>query len=176
MRTYRALLHLYPRRFRREYGDDMVALLEDQLRDEHALRVVGRTALDLVISVPTRHLEARMQRSSSIVLVVIFGSIAIAADVFGGYVGPAIALVMFVCAAVTWRRSRPIEVRQDSRWRVVLLCGVGLLATLIVVTKMTGELPDGWWYVAMATMFASFGLIVTGVVLGIASRMPPRAA
>lgn len=176
MRIYRALLHLYPRRFRREYGDDMVALLEDQLRDEPALRVVGRTARDLVVSVPTRHLEADVKRSSSIVLIVIFGSIAIAADVFGGYVGPAIALVMFAAAVRTWRRSRPVDVRADSRWRTVLLCGVGLLATLIVVTKMTGELPDGWWYVAMATMLSSFGLIVTGVVLGIAGRVRPKAA
>ena len=74
-------------------------------------------------------------------------------------------------AALIWQRSRPVVVVQSSRWWKLLLGGVALLATLIVVTTITGELPSGGWYIAMATMFTSFGLIGAGVVLGIAGRM-----
>ena len=177
MTIYRASLHLYPREFRREYGDDMVALLEEQLRDESAPRVLGRALLDLLVTVPTRHLEAHMHRSSSTPLVVTFASIAAALTVFGGPIGLLGAVALLGVAALIWRRSRPVVATQDARWWKLLLAGVGLLATLIVVTNITGELPSGGWYVAMVTMFTSFGLIGAGVVLGVAGRVRrPRVA
>lgn len=170
MTIYRASLHLYPRHFRREYGDDMVALLEEQLRDEPAPRVVGRALLDLLVTVPTRHLEAHMHSSATTPLVVTFAALAAAFAVFGGPIGLALAVGLLGLAALIWRRSRPVVTTPDSRWWKLLLGGVGLLAALIVVTTITGELPNGGWYVAMATMFTSFGLIGAGVVLGIAGR------
>jgi hypothetical protein len=171
VRIYRLSLHLYPRQFRREYSDDMVALLEEQLRDESAARVVGRAVLDLLVTVPTRHLEARMHRSATIPLVVTFAAVAAALTVFGGPMGLLGGVAFLGLAALIWQRSRPVVVVQSSRWWKLLLGGVALLATLIVVTTITGELPSGGWYIAMATMFTSFGLIGAGVVLGIAGRM-----
>jgi hypothetical protein len=35
--VYRRAIRLYPKRFREEYRDDLVALLADQLRDEPAV-------------------------------------------------------------------------------------------------------------------------------------------
>ena len=170
-RGYRALLHLYPRRFRLDYGDDMVQLLADQLRDESRIRVVGRTVLDLLVTVPARHLEAHVPTSSTTPLVVTFASVAAALTVFGGPVGLAGAAALLALAALAWRRGRPVVAEQDSRWWKLLLAGAGLLTALVVVTTITGELPEGGWYVAMATMLTSFGLIGAGVVLGIAGRV-----
>ena len=48
----------------------MVLLLEDQLHDEGAARVVARAVLDLLLTVPTRHLEAHMERSSTTAVVI----------------------------------------------------------------------------------------------------------
>lgn len=169
MRIYRTLLRLYPRRFRIEYGDDMVALLEEQLRDEPAPRVVGRAALDLIVTVPTRHLELHM-RSTITPLVIAFVAVATAAVVFGGPLGLGASVVLLALAALVWRRGRPVAAARSSRWWKLLLAGVGLLATLVVVTTIIGELPDGAWFVAMVTMFTSFGLIGSGVVLGITGR------
>jgi len=66
--------------------------------------------------------------------------------------------------------ARPVIAAHDSRWWRLLLAGVTLLAALVVVTTMTGELPDGGWFIAMITMFTSFALIGAGVVRGIAGR------
>ena len=49
---YRLVLHLYPRRFRHEYGEQMTALLIAQLHDEGAARVIARTVVDLFVTVP----------------------------------------------------------------------------------------------------------------------------
>ena len=47
LRVYRLLVRLYPRRFREEYGPDLVGLVADQLRDEPTWRVLARSAVDL---------------------------------------------------------------------------------------------------------------------------------
>lgn len=170
MRIYRAALHLYPRAFRREFGDDMVALLADQLRDESSVRVVGRTAVDLLVTVPTRHLEAHMHRSTTTPLIVTFVAAAAAFLVFGGPFGLIVAVALLAVASVMWRRNRRIIGATDSRWWKFLVAGATLLSALAVVTTMTGELPDGGWFIAMITMFTAFALIAAGVVLGIAGR------
>jgi len=176
VRAYRALLRLYPRSFRSEYGDDMVLLLRQQLRDENVARVAARAAVDLAITVPVRHLEVHMNRTATTALVITFGALGAALAVVGGPIGLVAAFALFALAVVTWRRNRPVVAAGDGRWWKLLLGGAGLLATLIVVTTITGELPSGGWYIAMATMLTSFGLIGAGIVLGIAGRIGTRAA
>jgi hypothetical protein len=169
VRLYRLLLWLYPRRFRREYGDDMAALLAEQLRDEHPLRIAGRTALDLFTTVPVRHLEVVMPRSSIPAVIIGFVAVGATVAVVGGPLGIAAAVVLLATATLIWRRNRPVETTRDGRWWKLLAAGVLLLAGLVVVTTITGELPSGGWYVAMATLLTSFGLIGSGIVLGIAT-------
>ena len=176
MRIYRTLIRLYPRRFRLEYGDDMVALFENQLRDERAPRVVARAVLDLLVSIPTRHLEAHMPRSTPTALVITFAAVAAALAIYGGLFGLVGAFWLLLLAGLLWRRNRPVVAAGDGRSWKLLLAGAGLLGTLVVVTTITGELPDGAWFVAMATMLTAFGLIAAGVVLGIGARfrtLPP---
>jgi hypothetical protein len=175
VRIYRALLHLYPRQFRREFGDDMVALIEDQLRDESSPRVVGRTVLDLVLTVPARHLEVHMNRTSATALIVTFVAVGAGLVILGGPIGLAAALAAFALAAVTWRRTRPVVAVDSGRWWKLLLSGVILLATVVVVTTITGELHNGTWYIAMASLLTALGLMGAGIVLGIAGRFGTRA-
>lgn len=59
-RSYRILVNLYPASFRREYGQDMVALFEDLIADRGAAAATIRTGVDLVVTVPRYHLEAVM--------------------------------------------------------------------------------------------------------------------
>lgn len=60
-RVYRALLLLYPRSFRRQYGDPMAQLFADQLRDRGG-RAWLRAVPDLFRTVPSERIEAVMSR------------------------------------------------------------------------------------------------------------------
>lgn len=175
MRVYRALLHLYPRSFRIEYGDDMVLLLRLQLRDENVVRVAARAAVDFAITIPARHLEAHMNHTATTALVITFGAVAAALAIVGGPIGLVAALALFALAVVTWRRNRPVVDSTGGRWWKLLLAGASLLATVIVVTTITGELPDNGWLIAMASLLTSLGLMAAGIVLGIAGRIGTRA-
>ena len=176
LRAYRLLLHAYPRSFRREYGDDMVALLRHQLRDENVARVAARTAVDLAITVPARHLEIRMNRTSTTALVITFVTVGAALAVVGGPIGLVAAVALLALAVVTWRRGRPVVATADGRWWKLLVAGVALLGTLIAVTTATGEVPSGWWEVTMAAGLISFGLIAAGLVLGLVALAGRRTA
>lgn len=168
--VYRVALHLYPRAFRREYGEDMVALLDAQLGDEHAGRVVARAIVDLFLTVPIRHLEAHMSRTSSTTVVIALVALGAVLAVVGGPVGLLVAVVVLAGAWLTWSRNHPVTTTGGSAWWKLLLGGVALMAALVVVTTLTGELPSGGWYVAMTVGLTSLLLMASGLVLGAASR------
>jgi len=169
-RAYRAAVRLYPRSVRREFGDDMVALFEDQLRDEPAHRVLGRTVVDLLVSVPTRHLEVHMSRSSSTPVAVAFAVVGVALVLVGGVLPVATGLAAITLAGLTWSRSRPVTTGARRRWRALLLAGVALLTGVVGVTTSTGELSSTGWLVAMALGASSLVLIAAGVAIGASSR------
>lgn len=176
--AYRALLRLYPRRFRDEYGADMALLFADQLRDEPAARVWARSAIDLALTVPTRHLEAHMNRAPSMLLPVLFAAIGasgLGIAAVGGTgpgmlaVGLSIAVVALGLAAVAWRNLRPVGTDDVSaHWWKLVFAGAGLLAAFAGVTTITGELPEALWWPMIITVFCALALFGTGVVLGIA--------
>jgi hypothetical protein len=187
VRAYRALLRLYPRRFRDEYGPDMALLFADQLRDEPAARVWARSAIDLALTIPTQHLEAHMNRAPSALLPVLFtatgiGGVGIAA--VGGSsrgmltIGLSIAVVALGLAAVARRNLRPVGTDDVSaHWWKLVSGGAGMLAAFAGVTTFTGELPEGLWWPMIIVLFCALGLIGTGVVLGIAhAAARPRHA
>ena len=186
--AYRLLLRLYPRRFRQEYGDDLLLLLQDQLADEPAARVYARAALDLALTVPSRHLETRMKRPPSVLVPMIFAFVALGSFMILGVGGtsPAVSLAFLlpglaaaVLAAVSWRRTRTVVGGNAQRWWQFLLAGAGLLGGLAVVTTITGELPENAWFFAMAGILMGLGLCAAGVVLGLQhllGRSRPSAA
>jgi hypothetical protein len=176
--AYRLAVRLYPRRFREEYGPDLVALVTDQIRDEPTWRVLARTAIDLALTVPSRHLEAHMSRSATTVVPVIFGAVALSAVVVGVTVGSigvllpclAVAVIAVSLALVSAHRARPLTERHPTtgNWWKLLGGGSVVLAVLIGTTNATGELPEGAWFVAMVTGLTGLTLIGAGIVLGIA--------
>lgn len=176
---YRALVHLYPRRFREEYGLDMALVFEAQLRDEHAGRVWARGLIDLAISVPAQHLEARMRRSPNVVVPVVFAAVAVAGlaltSVGGTNLGVAafglaMAAVSGVLAMTSWRRTRAVTAARpaSAHWWKLVAGGVVVFASTVVAVNLTEEVSSGWWLPMMLTFLAAFATTVTGLVLGLA--------
>ena len=176
--AYRLAVRLYPKRFRDEYGPDLVGLVADQLRDEPAWRVLTRSAVDLALTVPTRHLEAHMSRTPTTLVPLIFGAVALSAVVVGLVVGHPIVLLACLAVAViagalgilSAHRARGLtEPRPTSRnWWKLLAVGAAVLAALVAITTATGELSDGAWFVAMVTGLTGLVLVGAGIVLGVA--------
>ena len=169
--AYRVVQHLYPRRFRAEYGDDMVALLREQLRDEPAWRVCARAVIDLAVSIPVLHVEAHMSRSRTPMFVLVAALItAAAAFMFvEGLLGLVIAFLGTALAILIWRRERPARERRRvvAKWWMFLGGGAGLLVVVISAATAAGELSDLAWAIAMICMLTSITLLGAGVVLGI---------
>jgi hypothetical protein len=178
LRVYRLLVRLYPERFREEYGPDLVALVADQLRDEPTWRVLARSAVDLALTLPARHLEAHMDRSPTPLVPALFGALALSAVIVGATVGHPLVLLASIAVGITagWlgllaaHRARPLTQPRPAtaHWWKLLAAGAGLLAALIAITTATGELPDGGWLIAMVTGLTALVLLGAGIVLGIA--------
>lgn len=178
LRAYRLAIRLYPKRFREEYGPDLVGLLADQLRDEPAWRVLARSTVDLALTVPTQRLEAHMTRSSTTLGPLIFAAVALSAVIVGAVVGHPTVLVACLAVGVaaaglgllSAHRARPLSEprpRAGSWWK--LLAGGGaVLAALIAATTATGELSEGAWLIAMVVGLTAVVLVGAGIVLGVA--------
>lgn len=177
VQTYRLAVRLYPKAFRDEYGEDLVLLLTEQLRDERAPRVAVRTAVDLLLTVPHRHLESRMSTTRPSTLPTVLGAVALSALIVTIVVGhPAVLaggvaafLALGGLALLAAHRDRPLSAPRpwSSRWWLLLTSGLVLFAGLAVVTSATGELPSGGWFVAMTVGLAALLLLAGGLVLGI---------
>lgn len=93
---YRALLVLYPRRFRAEFGEDLVQAFGDLARDLGPRRAWTRCLVDLVVIVPRLHLEIAMKHWPVPVVL----ALLVTAVVSTFWVGLAVALPVLVLAAV----------------------------------------------------------------------------
>lgn len=175
--AYRHAVRLYPREFRDEYGADLVLLIADQLRDEPAWRVAARSTVDLALTVPTRHLEARMNRTQTAPAPLLFAALALSSLIVGLVVGHPLVLVACVALGgvagglgiLAAHRARPLTGPRptSAHWWKLLASGTGLLVALVAVTTATGELPDAGWLVAMVTGLTAIVLMAMGAVLGI---------
>lgn len=186
--AYRVAVRLYPKWFRDAFGDDLVLLFAEQLHDERVGRVAARTLLDLLRSLPQRHLESHMPTTPSFVMPVLLSAAALSALVIGIVVGhPATLTVCAIAslglgalALIAARRARPLTDTRPltSRWWMVMGAGATLLVALVAITTATGELPSGGWVAAMLAGLLSLILMTTGFVLGVvrlASRNHPPA-
>lgn len=174
MTVYAALLRLYPRDFREEYAEDMRLLLHRQLHDEPAARVWARALLDLALTVPPQHLEARMSRP--VTAPVLYGTLGVVSAVLATVslwtvglapLGALGVLVFGGLAVVAWRRAHALEGTGHAAahwWKYVLAGAAGLAAALGSVAGRE-ELAAGPWAVFAGVLLASLVLLATGAVL-----------
>jgi hypothetical protein len=187
MTLYAALLRCYPKDFRREYGDDMTQLLALQLRDENALRVWGRTFVDLALTVPPLRLEAVMSRRNNPPdTAVLYAAAALACLAATALVGSAgrlaavgllVAVLFATLATLAWRRARALDAGAGSstRWWKYLVAGLAGIAGCVLVANVGDrELPDNTWFIWITALLASMFLSATGLVLGLSSVLARR--
>jgi hypothetical protein len=174
IRVYGALVRLYPRGFREEYGADMVLLMRHQCREQSAWRVLARSAIDLAISIPTQHLEARMRRAPNPVVPLVYMTAAAAGllvAILGGsepatlVLGLGLAVVAGAIGTAAWRRSAPVHepTPVTATWWKFLLAGP-LLAAIVIVAAGVGVEA---WYLGMVVVLAAFISTAAGFVLGL---------
>ncbi len=127
-----------------------------------------------------------MQRSSSAFLPVLFGSIAIAglaSSVVAGTSfgialgGTIIALVTGALGLLSYRRNRPLAPSDSANGWKLAAAGGGILAALIVVVNLTGEVPGGFWWPMVIIGLSASVMIVLGLfsIVQLASHRARRA-
>jgi len=176
-RAYRTLLLLYPRSFRREYGDHMVAVFEDMQRDGAAARVWWRVVVDAATSIPIQHTEAVMvtRLSPNVVglLAILFFAIAMSAFTIGGFghwwislPGGGAALAAAASAGLYWRSHWQYEEDRalHHRWYAFIAGGGALLSGLVVGSGLDLSLP---WEVLILIFLTGWTLLIVGVLLGL---------
>lgn len=182
---YRRLTSLYPKSFRDEYRNDLVATFAEQLRDEGAARTWLSTLRDLTVTVPSQHLETHMNRPSAQTVAVIASSVtaaALIAALISG-TGPVvgvfllIAVASLVVATLGWKAARPAapnDAKVANRWRPILAVGVALLVAAIVTINVppynNKDLPEPGWAVMMIALVTGVALITVGLTMAIARR------
>ncbi len=182
---YRRLTTCYPRTFRVEYGEDLTATFELQLREHGPSRCWLRTLQDLIITVPIQHLESRMKHptsfhvtSSRVTVTCLTLAIAgaLAAIVTGSLYAVIFLLVALLAVAIavmSRKATKPVLALENSaKWKKFLAAGTALLAIIIVLLNVppnnTQELSAWAWSLMAGSMLLSFTLIGAGVVLGVA--------
>jgi hypothetical protein len=172
-RAYRALLLLYPRRFRREYREPMLQLYRDARRDRVSW---ARLAGDVVVSALVQRREAfrTMSTQGKLVTASVVVSIAIIAFMFVGGALFALALMLLLAwilaVLLRERAARP----SNGFWWKLTLAGVGVFACGFLV--FAGPWPESWreavpgevgWWSGMFVFSAALVMIVTGLLAGV---------
>jgi hypothetical protein len=184
--VYRGLLRLYPRDFRLEYGEDMEELLRLQVRDENAVRVWGRTVLDLALTVPSLRLESHMSRPRVLTSFSLYACAAVASLVLAAVSGTAVGVgtaglllgVAFASLAVlAWRRARALGggAPASRNWWRYLGGGVAGIAVCALLANLgDDELAEPAWLIWMIGLLTSMVATSVGVVLGLLSAFGTR--
>jgi hypothetical protein len=191
---YRRLAVLYPKSFREAYRDDLTATFALQLRDEGPARVWLRTLRDLVVTVPSQHLEAHMNyrpRPHAVTIPLLSIGVGIGVLAVMSEDGPvpwillSFALVGLIVAVLSWQTTRPIRptpIRYAKHWKKCLVTGSALLAGWIVALNVL-SLDDvgAGWLLVIAGLVLSVALIASGIAMGLAQwpmrhRSAPRPA
>jgi hypothetical protein len=180
-RVYRALLLLYPRRFRRDYREPMVQLYRDARRNGTASW--SRLAGDVVVSAPVQHKEAFRAMSTQGKLITASLVLALAIVAFMAVGGALFALaLMLLLAWILARllRERDAQLSQGFWWKLTL-SGVGVFATGFLI--FAGPWPQSWrdavpgelgWFSGMLIFCTAIVMIVAGLLSGVVTRASRR--
>jgi hypothetical protein len=180
LRAYGALMALYPRKFRDEYGADMVQLARDACRDDPPWRVACRVLVDLALSIPTQHLEVHMHRSPSPLIPLVYTAVSgagIVLAVAGGtnvallIVGLVVAATAGTLAVIAWRRAAPVSGSvQTTHWWKLVATGPIIIGGVIVAARLGVDA----WFVGMFFVFLALILTGVGLLLGLARLVTRR--
>ena len=173
-RVYRALLLLYPRRFRREYREPMLQLYRDARRD--STTSWPRLAGDVVVSAPFQHKEAFRAMSTQGKLFTASIIIGVAIVAFMAIGGALFALaLMLLLAWIVARLLRERDVQLSPRfWWKLTVSGVGVFAAGFLI--FAGPWPQSWrdavpgelgWWSGMFIFSTAIVLIVAGLLSGV---------
>jgi uncharacterized membrane protein HdeD (DUF308 family) len=170
---YSLLLFMYPRSFRRRYGEEMRLAYADLRRDEPARRVFACIVRDAVTSIPRAQFEEGTMRSIGIAAVVAVVAIAVGGAVTGSFfVGGLIVIggaALIVGAAALMSRFGNRSAERDyaaSRWPwwAVLAGGLAGFEVFIGAGQLVRE-PKKENVFALLVVLAFAGLFGGGVVL-----------
>lgn len=174
IRTYEALLRLYPPAFRTKYGSEM-RLTFDELLDEHGRAEAWRRALtDVLVTVPPLRMEPLMQSPASHLLLPVLltvGAIASVAFVMAGALAGAIAAIaaLVVATLMSWQRTKVIQGLQPgpssrSRRRVATASGI---VFIVAVASYLYDIGDG--AISGTSLTAHNVVGMTSMIVAIAS-------
>jgi DMSO reductase anchor subunit len=140
LRAYRALLRLYPRSFRRAYGDEAERVLRDLLRDRRGTlglpRLWGRVLGDM-LSTATKERGAQMKTFDWLVLLaaVVLGLAIALVDVSPGWDDTGVSAGALFLGAAALGATRP-----SRAWLWGLAVGLWVPALNLVVKDNPGAL------------------------------------
>ena len=180
-RAYRASLVLYPSSFRREYGDEMVALVEDELQfgSAGAFRTGTRLLSDVARTAPRMRLESNMSRV--LLIGIAFGVAAISLLIGSPVLVVALAAIaLLVYLVVAGRGSdRPIvaPASRTKGWYWWLVAAVGFVFAGFVVAAIDGdEFTSLGWAAFMLSWCVACILGAIGIVLAVTHFVSRRSA
>ena len=173
-RVYRALLWLYPSRFRREYGDSMTQLYTDLERGRFSpfRRALG----ELAITVPYQYWEAFMATAPftrAMITLVITAVIALASMLLGATMIGLLVLLLLAWELYAVARGRGRAVNPRSWWHFVL-AGVGVFVAIFVIFALPW--PESWrsqfpgtlaFFCVIGGISLSIVLVATGLMMGV---------
>lgn len=179
---YRSLVRLYPREFRRDYGDDLVQHFADLVARRGARSAWTRTGLDLIVTVPRYRLESIMNEQHSETTLSVAITLLAGAGVLSVLTGfyPGMVLLVAALGLAVAKRStlaRAIRTPDSSRRRRRL--GIAAILTAFFVTSYAVYLQvlgDEW--TIRETLLAAVGTIamIGAIVFLIAGLLTPRSS
>ncbi|SRR6266545_3726525 len=141
VRTYRSLVRLYPREFRRAYGDDLVQHFADLVAARGVRTAWARTSVDLIVTVPRYRLESIMTEphatttlSAGIALATIAGVLSVLSGLYVGAVLLLVAAGLTVARRGTLARAIRTPVGNRRRNRLAIGSGLALIAGAAIVS------------------------------------------
>jgi hypothetical protein len=180
-RAYRTLLHLYPRRFRREYGDAMVQLRADRRRDGTA--TFADDMRDVLRSAPVQHQEAirTMSSSSKLLLAAIVTAVGIALfAIVGGAIAALVLMLLLAWILTALLRERGARPTPATGWRIL---AIGVAAFVLAFVVFAGPWPASWreavpgdvaWFTGFLVFTTSIVLVVAGLLTALTATVSRR--
>jgi hypothetical protein len=178
---YRSVIRLYPKSFRRDYGDDLLQHFADLVIDRGLRAAWARTGVDLIVTVPRYRLESIMNEQHSVTAV----NVGIAALAAGGVFGvltdvfPGVVLLVAAIGFAFAQRSTlarairtPGSNRRRKRLRTAAVLAVVFVASYVAFDRLIGD----HWTIRETVLTAIGSLAMVGsVVYFIIGLLTPRA-